>query len=83
MAQKNVEMIIGKLATDEEFRRAFQRDPARTLLGCTERGFELTQAELTALVATDPAIYDRFADALDPRLLKVSLRSCQIERARS
>lgn len=83
MSQKNVELIIGKLATDEEFREQFQKDPARALLGCTDRGFELTTCELTALVATDPAAYDRFADSLDPRLLKASLRSCQIEKGRS
>ena len=31
MSQKTVERILGKLATDEEFRQRFRSDPGRTL----------------------------------------------------
>jgi len=75
MAQKNVELIIGRLATDEEFRRQFQTEPATALRELMEHGIELTRSEVAALVATDSSVFDRVAEALDPRLQKASLRS--------
>ena len=75
MSQVNVERIVGRLATDEDFRRSFRDDPARVVVGLTDRGFELTRAEVSALLALDPRSFDRFADTLDPRLQKASLRA--------
>jgi len=43
MSQKNVELIIGKLATDEEFRLLFRADPDRTVKDLVERGAVLTR----------------------------------------
>ena len=74
MSQNNVERIVGRLATDEDFRREFHDDPERVVRGIADRGFELTQAEVAALVRLDPITFDRFADAIDPRLQKASLR---------
>ncbi len=78
MSQKNVEMIIGRLATDEDFRRLFQTDPNRTVQELMERGTELTRSEVAALVATDGRVFDRVAESLDPRLQKASLKSGSI-----
>ena len=75
MAQANVERIVGRLVTDEDFRREFHADPDRAVRGLAERGYELTRAEVASLVALDPLALDRFADVLDPRLQKASLRS--------
>jgi len=75
MSQKNVELIIGRLATDEEFRRRFQEDRDRTIQEEIERGTELTKSEACALAAVDAGVFDRVADALDPRLQKASLKS--------
>jgi hypothetical protein len=75
MSQKNVELIIGKLATDEEFRRLFQTDRERVIQGEMERGTELTRSEVAALFATDISVFDRVAETLDPRLQKASLKS--------
>ena len=75
MSQKNVELIIGKLATDEEFRRLFQADRERVIQGEMERGTELTRSEVAALLATDISVFDRVAETLDPRLQKASLRA--------
>jgi hypothetical protein len=75
MSQKNVELIVGRLATDEDFRRLFQTDPAKSINELTEHGIELTRSEVAALVATDTKVFDRVAEALDPRLQKASLRS--------
>jgi hypothetical protein len=74
MSQANVERIVGRLVTDEDFRRSFHEDPARLVSGLVDRGLELTRAELAALVTLDPLTFDRFADSLDPRLQKASLR---------
>lgn len=75
MSQANVERIVGKLATDEDFRREFRARPDRVVRALAERGLDLTRAELATLAALDPAAFDRFADALDPRLQKASLRT--------
>jgi hypothetical protein len=75
MSQANVERIVGRLATDEDFRREFRAGPARVVRSLAERGLELTRAEAASLAALDPLEFDRFADALDPRLQKASLRA--------
>ncbi len=74
MSQKCVEMIFGKLATDEELRRRFRADPPGTLRQLAERGFELTRAECEALAATKAELFTRLSEAIDPRLQKASLR---------
>ena len=74
MSQKSVEMIFGRLATDEEFRREYRRDPLGTLGKLAGCGIELTQAERDALLATKCAIFERLAETIDPRLQKASLR---------
>lgn len=78
MSQKHVEMIVGKLATDEDFRRQFRSDPARAVSELTARGLELTPSEMSSLLATDAGIFDSIAEALDPRLQKASLKTCSI-----
>jgi hypothetical protein len=80
MSQKNVELIIGKLATDEEFRRSYRLDPARTVLALLNSGIELTRCERTALVSMDPRFLEEFAESLDPRLQKACLKSFPPER---
>ena len=75
MAQRIVEMLIGRLITDEVFRSDFLHDPEHTLLALCERGLELSRTEIAALVNTDRTLWARTADALDPRLQKASLKS--------
>lgn len=75
MSQKNVEIIVGKLATDEDFRRLFRSDPDRTVRDLIESGTELTRSEVVALVAIDARAFERVAESLDPRLQKASLRT--------
>ena len=75
MSQKCVELIFGRLATDEELRREFCRDPLGTLGKLAACGVELTKAERDALLATKCALFDRLAETIDPRLQKASLRT--------
>ena len=70
MSQRNVERVIGRLVTDEAFRRQFGEDPEATLEALATGGIELTSCELQALVRIDLRQVARFAEALDPRLQK-------------
>jgi hypothetical protein len=74
MAQRSVELLIGRLVTDEELRRRFVADPFETLRREQLRGFELTGAEVEALLASPLWLWERLAAALDPRLQKASLK---------
>jgi len=69
---KHVEVLIGRLATDAEFRRRFEESPVAVLL---EQRMELSEIEVAALSALDPAALHAFAAVLDARLRKVSLSS--------
>lgn len=73
MAQRIVELVIGRLVTDEHFRNEFIADPIGALLGLSDRGVELNRIEIAALVATDPDLWIRTAESIDPRLQKASL----------
>jgi hypothetical protein len=75
LAQRIIEMLIGRLITDEEFRRAFLHAPERTLIDLRDHGLELSKTEIAALVNTDPTLWSRTADAVDPRLQKASLKN--------
>ena len=75
LAQRIIETLIGRLITDEQFRSEFLLDPLNTLLALTDRGLELSRTEIAALVNTDPALWSRVADAIDPRLQKASLKN--------
>lgn len=67
---KNVETLIGRLATDPKLRRRFAESPEAVLRELAERGLELSAVELAALAALDPAALTSFAGALDARLRK-------------
>lgn len=85
---KNVEIVIGRLATDPGLRIRFAEDPRGFL---SEQGLELSEIEASALAATDPTAFRALAEALDARLKKASRRpvtetrsetDCQKERKR-
>lgn len=73
MSQKTVERILGKLATDEEFRQRFRSNPEGALPPVGHEPEELTPVEREALASLDPELLERFADALDPRLQRVRI----------
>ena len=74
MAHRSIEILIGRLITDEAFRTAFHRDAATALQAFIESGHELTPVEIAALRATHAEVWTQAADRVDPRLQKASFR---------
>ena len=73
VAQRSIEILIGRLITDEAFRRAFHKNAIATLTGFIESGYELSPLEITAVRATPDGVWDDVAAHVDSRLLKVML----------
>ena len=74
MTQRNVELLIGRLLTDEEFRETFMADPQQSLRDLLECGTHLTALEIEALVAIDPKLWRHAAKQIDARLQKARLK---------
>lgn len=70
---RNVEQLLGRLATDPKLRRRFAANPEALLRELAESGLDLTEVEVEALATTDPEAIRRFAAALDARLRKAPL----------
>ena len=73
MAQRTVQLIIGQILTDEEFRSDFLERPIETLTSLRERGFELTTVEVNALARTDRRFWAVGAEWIDSRLQRCRL----------
>jgi len=73
MSQRCVEQVIGRLVTDEAFRRRFADAPEAALLEFTRCGLELTGLERRALASIDLEQAAAFGERIDPRLQKAAL----------
>jgi hypothetical protein len=78
MSHRTVEIVLGRLATDEAMRRRFREAPALALREVTALGLELSPVELAALERLDPVELQRFAQALDARLQKADMGRIEI-----
>ena len=74
MSQKTVQLIIGRILTDEDLRRQFLVAPCETLARLRDLGFDLTDAELDALLHTDDRLWTVGASRIDARLQQCGLR---------
>ena len=74
MTHRNVETLIGRLATDSVFRRRFVADPTAVLGELRAQGYELTLVELDALASTSAGAIESFADSLDRRICRADVR---------
>lgn len=73
MSQRNVERILGRLVTDEGFRRRFW-ESREVALGELERfGCEINECERKALLDLSEACVEQFAGSIDPRIQKLDL----------
>ena len=75
MTQRSIEMVIGRLVTDEEFRQTFMTDPHKALADLLECGTHLSPSEMAALIATDSVLWLQVAEQIDQRLQKASLKT--------
>ena len=75
MSHRGVEIVLGRLATDEATRRRFRQAPRETLRELLATGIELSPVELAALETLDASAVQHFARALDARLQRAVLLS--------
>jgi len=80
MSQKSVEIVIGRLATDEVLRSRFSVDPTTTLRHLQEAGLDLTPGETDALIRTPVALWAFISSCIHPRLQKIALKSLDGEK---
>src|SRR5262249_48512864 len=70
MSQRSVEIVLGKLLTDEAFRRSFFPVRAASFELARLGGLELTAVERDAFASLRPRAFETMARALDARLLR-------------
>ena len=75
MSQKNVELLLGKIVTDDEFRYAFLPVGPASFALASRFGLEFTAVERAALSKLQPRAFESLARDLDARIL----RSCELE----
>lgn len=75
MSQKNVEILLGKILTDEGFRRSFFPVQPSSFEVAAAHGLELTPVEQSALSRLRLRRFEFLARWLDPRIS----RSCLSE----
>ena len=68
MSQRGVQLVIGKLLTDADFRQRFESHANECLGGLRQRGIDLNEIEIAALVETDPRVWSTMATRMDSRL---------------
>jgi hypothetical protein len=73
VAQRSIEILIGRLLTDESFRGAFLRENMSTLQQFSDAGYHLTELEIDAITRTSPGLWHRVAQQIDARLQKARL----------
>jgi len=73
MSHRTVEIVLGRLVTDEAFRRRFRESPGAAFAEIQHAGLELSAVEIDAMAAVDADALARFARTLDPRLKKAEL----------
>jgi len=77
MSQKSVEIVIGRLITDEGLRTSFYVDPVRILSELESNGLQLNPGEFAALVEMPVAAWVTMSAWIHPRLQKVAMKGVQ------
>ena len=75
MSQKNVEVLLGKILTDDRFRNSFLPVGPSSFKLASRFGLEFTAIEQAALSTLRRRAFECLARALDPRIS----RSCASE----
>jgi hypothetical protein len=75
MSQRSLEQLLGRILTDEEFRRAFFPIRASSFELAAAHGFELTPVERSAIGTLSRCKCERLGRGLDPRIVRSDARS--------
>ena len=73
MSQRHVELLIGRLLTDDDLRDEFTRAPFETLAGYCQQGWDRTRGEIDAFMHTDGRFWRSAAAQLPSRVRRSSL----------
>jgi DNA-binding NarL/FixJ family response regulator len=73
MSQWGVQLVIGRLITDEDFRRRFETRARECLTALSEQGIDLSAVEVAAFLATDAQVWSQMASQIDRRLRPAAL----------
>jgi DNA-binding NarL/FixJ family response regulator len=73
VSQRGVQLVIRRLLTDADFRHRFEAHASECLVMLRERGVDLNETELAALVETDRRLWSRMAGRIDRRLQRVKM----------
>jgi DNA-binding NarL/FixJ family response regulator len=68
MSQHGVQLVIGKLLTDADFRQRFRAHGRKCLADLLEQGIDLNEIEIAALAETDPGMWSATARQINRRL---------------
>lgn len=72
MSQKNVEILLGKILTDDGFRESFLPVRVRSFEFAASLGLEFTAVERSALSTLRRQAFESLARCLDPRISRSS-----------
>lgn len=80
MSQRSVERALGKMITDEAFRRKFFGDPKGTSLAA---GLDLLPDELGALLSVPRAVLAELEARLEDRICRLAIPDEAVREERS
>jgi hypothetical protein len=83
MSQRNVEVLLGRILTDDEFRRSFFPVRAASFELALAQGLELTPVERSALSTLRLRRFDFIAQSLDPRISRSGVANEKFAGART
>jgi len=79
MSQRCVEILLGRILTDEDFRRSFFPVRASSFELAAAQGLELTPVERSALCTLRARRFVFIAQSLDPRISRSRSSSSEAE----
>src|SRR5262245_49189087 len=68
MSLWGVQLVIGKLITDDAFRQHFASRGRESLAKLREQGIDLSDEEISAFLETDGRLWSAVGTLIDPRL---------------